>query len=190
MNNKTKTFILIIIFALGIILAIAAYNMLSKNISPDNSLNQDNLSQAEQQTEEKTPALDFTVIDLEGNDIMLSEMFGKPIVLNFWASWCPPCRSEMAEFNEVYQQTGENITFMMVNLVDGQRETKEKGLQYIQKEGFSFPVYFDTEQEAAYIYGITSIPVTLFIDKDGNIVAAAQGALNTKSLQNGIELIK
>jgi peroxiredoxin len=77
-----------------------------------------------------------------------------------------------------------------VDLVDGQRETKETGAQYIEEQGFSFPVYFDVEQEAASAYGILSIPTTLFIDKDGYIVTGVQGAIDAKTLRKGIDLIK
>ncbi len=77
---------------------------------------------------------------------------------------------------------------MMVNLVDGQRETTETGAQYITDQGFAFPVYFDTEQEAAGAYGIMSIPTTLFIDKDGYIITGAQGPIDAETLKKGIEL--
>lgn len=96
----------------------------------------------------------------------------------------------MPEFNKVYEEVDQDITFMMVDLVDGQRETKEKGAQYVKDQGFTFPVYFDTKQDAAGKYGIASIPTTIFIDKDGYIVTGAQSAIDQKTLQKGIDLIK
>ena len=195
MNKKAKTILLVIAFAMFISIAVFAYNTLSKKVSPQNDIgvtpNQSEVSETSQDTEKrKTKAPDFTVFDANSNPVKLSDLFGKPIVLNFWASWCPPCKGEMPEFNEVYKEVGKDITFMMVDLVDGQRETKEKGAQYIKAEGFSFPVYFDTKQDAAKKYGIMSIPTTLFIDKDGYIVTGAQGAIDTKTLKKGIDLIK
>jgi len=145
--------------------------------------------QQEKESEEKQ-APDFTVEDREGNPVKLSDLFGKPIVLNFWASWCPPCKKEMPEFEQAYKQMGEDVTFVMVDLVDGRDETKAKGAQYIEEKGFSFPVYFDMEQEAAYAYGISSIPTTLFIDKDGFIVTGAYGMLDSERLQEGINRIR
>lgn len=202
MNKKGKTILFVAAFVVFIGLAVFAYNILSKELSPKNNnidiaQNKGDVSEGgegstetSQEKEPKTEAPDFTVLDKEGNTIKLSEQFGKPIVLNFWASWCGPCKSEMPEFDEVYEEEGKDVLFMMVNLVDGQRETKEKGAEYVEKQGFSFPVYFDTEQEAASAYSIRSIPTTLFIDKDGYIAAGAEGAIDADTLRKGIELIK
>ncbi|KJJ68622.1 TlpA disulfide reductase family protein [Clostridium sp. FS41] len=195
MNKKSKTILLFVAFALFIVIAVFAYDTLSKKISPQSNINviqnEGEVTQNSQNEEkEKIEAPDFTVLDIDGTPIKLSDLFGKPIVLNFWASWCSPCKSEMPEFNEVYKDLGEDITFVMVNLVDGQRETKETGTQYITEQGFSFPVYFDTEQEAANAYGIRSIPTTVFIDKDGYIVTGAQGTIDAETLKKGIDLIK
>ena len=139
--------------------------------------------------DDRLRAPDFTVLDTEGNEVKLSELFGKPIVINFWASWCPPCKSEMPEFDKVYAELGEDVTFMMVDLVDGRRETIESGAAYIAEQGYSFPVYFDAMGEASYGYGIQAIPTTLFIDKDGFVVTGAQGAIDEQTLRRGIEYI-
>ncbi|HBC26238.1 MAG TPA: hypothetical protein DC013_02380 [Ruminococcaceae bacterium] len=113
------------------------------------------------------------------------------VVLNFWASWCPPCKSEMPEFNEVYKDVEkEGVAFLMVDLVDGHYETKETGMQYIAEQGFSFPVYFDTEQKAADAYGILSIPSTILIDKEGYIATTEQGPMDAETLRKKIDAIK
>ncbi len=197
MNKNTKTIVLIGVFALFIVIAGYAYKELSKNIVPQNEMEDTQgkveSSQADendQEQEDKIKAPDFTVVDTDGNSVMLSDLIGKPIVLNFWASWCPPCKSEMPEFNEVYQDVKDDIIFMMVDLVDGQRETVDKGSNYVNDEGFTFPVYFDTKQDAAIQYGISSIPTTIFIDKDGYMVTGMQGAMDKKTLLKGISLIQ
>jgi len=176
-------------FALAIACAVIAYNTLGKQaVSQNDSRIAESGSAENGQENPKAP--DFSMIDQNGNNVTLSAMIGKPVVLNFWASWCPPCKSEMPEFDKVYAELGGEIQFMMVDLVDGRRETVEKGVQYIEEQGFSFPVYFDIRQEGAYAYGIRSIPTTLFIDWDGYIVTGVQGAINESTLRKGIALIQ
>ena len=140
-------------------------------------------------TSEQSKAPDFTVFDEDGNEVTLSDYFGKPIVVNFWASWCGPCKSEMPEFDKMYQKYGEEITFLMVNMTDGSRETEEIAKKYIEEEGFSFPIYYDLEMEAAYTYNVYSLPTTYFIGEDGVIVAQAKSALDEETLQKGIDMI-
>lgn len=134
-------------------------------------------------------APDFTVYDGEGNPVVLSDYFGKPVVLNFWASWCGPCKSEMPMFQEMYETYGEDLTFLMVNLTDGMQETVESASGYIGMQGYTFPVYYDTEQEAAYAYYVNSIPVTYFIDVEGNLAAYGMGAMDEQSFLTGVGMV-
>jgi thiol-disulfide isomerase/thioredoxin len=189
MSQKLKLGLGLAGFILLIVIASVAYNKSSNIVKPG-----ENIALAEEQGDisdsKKIKAPDFTMTDRNGNSFRLSGIGdGKPIVLNFWASWCPPCKVEMPEFDKVYKETGGEIQFIMLDLTDGQRETVQKGIRYVAEQGFSFPVYFDTGQEGAYFYGIRAIPSTLFIDKDGYIVTGAQGAINEQTLRRGIELI-
>ena len=134
-------------------------------------------------------APDFTVYDGEGNPVVLSDYFGKPIVLNFWASWCGPCKSEMPMFQEMYETYGEDMTFLMVNLTDGGQETVESAGGFIAEKGYTFPVYFDTDQQAAYAYYVSSIPVTYFIDEKGNLAAYGMGAMDEQSFLTGVDMV-
>jgi len=149
----------------------------------------------EEQSEEQSDAPDtisapdFCVYDKDGNAVNLSDFFGKPIVLNFWASWCGPCKSEMPDFNEKYAEVGDEINFVMVNMTDGQRETVEIASAFIEQNGYSFPVFYDTESEAAITYSAYSLPTSYFIDADGNLVAQAIGAIDAATLQRGIDMI-
>ena len=134
-------------------------------------------------------APDFTMLDMEGNEVKLSDFFGTPIVLNFWASWCPPCKAELPDFEEACKRYEGKVTFLMVNLTDGQRETVEVAKSYIASQGYTFPVYFDTKYEAAYTYGVSSIPQTYFINADGSLEARATGMLSAAQLEKGIGMI-
>ncbi|MBE6969684.1 MAG: TlpA family protein disulfide reductase [Ruminococcaceae bacterium] len=132
------------------------------------------------------PAPDFTVYDAEGNAVRLSDFKGKPVVLNFWASWCGPCKSEMPDFNEVWQEYGDDVQFMMINMTDGYQETMEKASAYMEGQGFDFPVYYDSEQNAAVVYGVMSIPTTFLIDAEGRAVGWAAGAIAGDVLRDAI----
>jgi len=160
------------------------------DLSSDSPSADDVPSDSPGETETREKASDFSMTDKNGNSVRLSDMAGKAIVLNFWASWCPPCRSEMPDFETAYRELGEEVQFMMVNLTDGQRETREYGENYVNGEGFTFPVFFDEEGEGASAYGIRAIPTTYFIDKDGYITTMAQGALNEQTLRQRIDMIK
>lgn len=135
-------------------------------------------------------APDFTMTDASGEEVKLSDFFDKPVVLNFWASWCGPCKSEMPHFEDAYQKYGEDINFVIVNLTDGARETVENASDFIEEQGYTFPLYFDTNTEGAMTYGTYSIPVTYFIGADGVPVAQANGALDAATLQKGLDMIQ
>jgi len=188
MNSKNKTILGIIIFTVFLTIAYFAYVALSDNYKPNREVPLPEDSSSQDDLKNKAP--DFTVFDAQGNEVRLSDFSGKPIVLNFWASWCLPCKGEMPHFNEVYASKKHDVIFMMIDLVDGQRETQAKGQKYVKDQGYDIPIYFDSQQQAAATYGISSIPTTVFIDKDGNIVTGYQGAIDKETLLEGIDLIK
>lgn len=142
-----------------------------------------------QMQEERMEAPDFAMIDQSGQSKDLHGFFGKPIVLNFWASWCGPCKAELPDFQKAYEKYGGEVEFLMVNMTDGMRETKEKASEFLKSEGYTFPVYFDALQSAAYTYSVYSLPTTYFINADGELIAAAEGMLDAESLEKGIAMI-
>jgi thiol-disulfide isomerase/thioredoxin len=135
------------------------------------------------------PMPDFTVLDRDGNPVKLSDLRGKPVILNFWASWCGPCQSEMPDFQKAYETYGDDVHFMIVNVTDGSREAVETARAYVDGQGYTFPIYFDTTLEAAILYGASAIPLSVFMDAEGRYVAHASGALSAATLQKGIGMI-
>ena len=140
-------------------------------------------------TQELVMAPDFTVYDADGNAMNLSDFIGKPTIVNFWASWCGPYQMEMPDFDEYYKEYGENVNFLMVNMTDGSQETLESAKEFVENSGYSFPVYYDTDIDAAMTYGVNSIPSTYFIDAEGHAIARAQGMIDADTLLYGIKMI-
>lgn len=138
--------------------------------------------------EEKQLAPDFTALDGAGNTVKLSDYKGTPVVLNFWASWCPPCKAELPDFNDACT-SHTDVQFLMVNLTDGERETMETAQAFLNEAGYDFPVLFDVDSDAAVTYRVSAIPSTYFIDRDGYIVGYAQGMIDAQTLEEGIGYI-
>ena len=134
-------------------------------------------------------APDFTVYDGEGNPHKLSDFIGKPVILNFWASWCGPCQMEMPDFEEKYLAYRDDVHFLMVNLTDGSQETVDTASAFIAEKGYTFPVYFDSDMDAAYRYSVSSIPMTCFIDEEGGLVTYRRGVISGEALQNIIDTL-
>lgn len=210
MNNKKKVFATLLVLVLLIGGATLLYNNMAAKNKPDNlqvvdketskkglpgvekkdSEAQDNQESAQTEEPQQTLAPNITFYTLEGEAVELEDFLGKPTVINFWASWCPPCKMEMPDFEDAYLEMGDEINFVMLNMVDGRQETVEKASKFIEDEGYTFPVFFDTEQDGAATYQVSSLPSTYFLDKDGYLVAGVTGAIDEETLRRGIQIAK
>ncbi|MBR1816778.1 MAG: redoxin domain-containing protein [Lachnospiraceae bacterium] len=139
--------------------------------------------------EQVMTAPDFKFLNNDGEEAHLSDYFGKPVVLNFWATWCGPCQMEMPYFDTAYQKYGEDINFLIIDITDGSRDTVESARAFVEDKGFSFPIGFDTEYDGAYTYGVSSIPMTFFIDKDGVPQVYQIGTIDEDVLNEQLELL-
>ncbi len=188
MKNILK-WIIIAVALVGIIVGASfLYKNLSKVYNTDNLASNAPTESKDENAQEDYSAPDFTVVDYGGNKVRLSDFKGKPVVLNFWATWCYYCKEEMPDFNKAYKKYPD-VQFLMVNATDGVRETVATAKKYVEKEKFDFDVFFDTELQAVNNYYVTGFPATFFIDKDGNLVTYANGMINYEQLENGIKLI-
>lgn len=174
MKKSDKFILLVLAFAMLMLAATIGYRFLSEQYA---------LPQTQAPTQTTKLASDFTVYDMDGNAVALSDFFGKPIVVNFWATWCGPCKSELPAFDTMYTKYKDEVHFLMVNLTDGSRETTESVTAFVKDGGYTFPVYFDTSMEAAYTYRVSSIPMTLFINADGQPVHTQIGAMSEETLE-------
>ena len=207
MKRKIVLLSLIVVFVLLIGGASLLYSRLEQSVDSDQLATTDQAGQTDAPTQnapetdassedspsgddtpEEIPAPDFTVYDIDGKTVNLHDYLGKPIVLNFWASWCGPCKMEMPDFNEKYLELGDEVHFLMINMTGG-RETLETASTLIAESGYTFPVFYDTEGDAAATYGAYSLPTTYFIDAEGIVIARAVGAIDAATLQRGIDMI-
>jgi thiol-disulfide isomerase/thioredoxin len=115
---------------------------------------------------------DWTLTDIEGNTFNLKEKKGNVILINFWASWCPPCVAEMPDLQKLYSDYGDRVTFLFVA-----REQKQKASAFLKKKGYQLPTYFESGFTPRLLYN-TSLPTTFILDRNGKIVMAQVGAAN------------
>jgi len=132
------------------------------------------------------PAPDFTLQTMTGEPLALSDLRGKAVVLNFWATWCPPCRAEMPELQAAYAAYAPGgLVVLGVN----QAEDRATVQAFLDELGLTFPVVLDTQYEAASRYSVNSLPTTFFIDRDGVIRDIVVGQMNAAVLSEHIKTI-
>lgn len=124
-------------------------------------------------------APDFSFTYLDGTKASLAQLRGKPVFLNFWATWCPPCVGEMPHFNAVYPRYKDKVNFLAVSLDDNMQEAAA----FIQQKGYSFPVGYGDVNDLAGKYDIQGIPTSLLLDANGKIIASKIGAMTEAELE-------
>lgn len=200
-KNLLKTVLSLVIMA---VLLGGAYFVSSRNGNDDNNVTENNVAESSTPSVQDgegsntdsnlTPAIDFELSDLEGNKVKLSDYKGKIVFVNFWATWCPPCKSEMPEFNEAnkeFEQNGDAV-LLAVNLTTGgaQRETEERVRNFVKDNGYTMKVLLDKTGNVANKYNIYSIPTTYVIDKNGNISTYFEGAINKERLMSAYNKLR
>lgn len=134
-------------------------------------------------------AIDVTFYDSEGKAVKLSDYYGKPVVMNFWATWCGYCKKEMPDFQEVYEEYKDKVEFLFINSTDGSRETREKAETYLKEQGYTIPAFYDEDLDAVYTYSVNSLPTTMLLDKQGRVAAYAPGLVGKEALANALDAL-
>lgn len=132
------------------------------------------------------PAPEISLLTREGTPFRLSEARGKVVVVNFWASWCAPCREEMPGFEAAYQERSSDVLFVGVNTTSV--DTRAEALAFAERLGVTFPIVMDTEGVAQRTYGVRGLPATFFIGRDGTMKAKALGPVLKDRLREQLEL--
>lgn len=186
-----------LLLGVGLVIVLAVAGFLYTRLAPAaendqlaNKPTQSQDSSASSSQQQANPAPSFPMEDVQGNTVQLSDFLGqKPIFLNFWASTCPPCKQEMPDIQALYEQYGDQIQFVLVNVGAAMNDTREKAQSYLSEEKFTFPVYYDVDYQAITAYGLNSFPTSFFIDAQGNLVTYGRGMLSASMLQKGLNLI-
>ncbi|ADL11561.1 TlpA family protein disulfide reductase [Acetohalobium arabaticum] len=125
-------------------------------------------------------APDFTLTDLNGKKVKLSDFKGQVVFLNFWATWCPPCRAEMPHIQEIHQEKGNKVKVLAVNVKESPKKVKE----FMEKNGYNFTVLMDKTGEVANDYLVRGIPKTLIINQERVITTEHVGSMNKTKMNN------
>lgn len=177
----------IIIIMAGLLMVVNGAININKELSVKNETKTESTTKA-------NLAKDFTLYDQNGNKHTLSDYKGKTVFLNFWATWCPPCREEMPYIDELYKEYGENKEDVIILGIAapnvGGEGTKDEIVKFLSTKGYDFPVVMDESGEFLNKYTITAFPTTFIINSDGEIVKKVPGSMNKATMKKVIEAAK
>ena len=188
-----KVFGLILVAAL---IAIAVTSMVKKNVDQEDSFDDEQRGvdlvgvAANEGLNKGEQAPDFELTTLDGEPIRLSELQGKKVILNFWATWCPPCKAEMPHMQNFYEDyaESENVEIVAVNLTSGDREASVE--EFVKDYGLTFPIPMDVEGEVGQKFQAVTIPTSYIIDTNGLIQHKIVGPMDETMIQDFVSNIK
>ncbi|MFD1031616.1 TlpA family protein disulfide reductase [Metaplanococcus flavidus] len=172
---------------IGAMLAWAIYDFTLPGNSSDNPQSADSGEAVETGLAVGETAPDFTLQTLDGEEASLSDFRGKPVFVNFWATWCPPCRAEMPDMEKLYGNM--DIEVLAVNLTDTEKSEGDVA-SFVEETALTFPILMDTEGELSSAYNVKAYPTSYLIDGDGMISFIAYGAMNYNQMVQEFEKMK
>ena len=134
---------------------------------------------------QERPAADFTLPDLNGNRVSLSQFRGQPLVINFWATWCPPCRSETPRLIEAYQREHGGVAFIAIS-----DETADVVGPFVKANAVPYVVLLDSGDRVSSDYGVRALPTTFFVNRDGEIKVRYVGEMSANIIERALGRIK
>lgn len=131
---------------------------------------------------------DFEFQDRDGNTVNFDSFRGKPVVINFWGTWCPFCVMEMADFDKAAGEYGDKVNFLFLDAENSEDVTEKDVLDYLADKGYeNINTYFDKPGYGMYMFGINSFPATIYIDSEGYLFNAKVGMTDYNSIVENIE---
>ncbi|PIC65901.1 thiol-disulfide oxidoreductase [Sporosarcina sp. P21c] len=194
MSRKTLGYI-ITACIIGTLIFIMVENTVGQKKAVETPITQVNPEDAvqgeEEGLEQYSPAPDFTLETLAGETVTLSELKGKKVILNFWATWCPPCKAEMPHMESFYSKlTDEDqVELIAVNVTESERLGIDEVETFVDSYELSFPIPLDKTAEVTHKYGVISMPTTFMIDTQGRIAQKVVGPLDEKTLNELVDFM-
>ena len=177
-NNKLTILGIVLVFVVAGIFFIANNDEKEKEV-----VQQSNVEEIVLEKGKEVP--NFTLTDLDGNDVNLNDYRGKIVLLNFWATWCKYCDEEMPDLEKIYSEN-DDVVILAVNVKESQRKVSK----YIEEGEYTFPVLLDGNGDLAKVYYVSSFPSTYFVSKDGLLVGAVPGMLTYDQMEQILEYIR
>ncbi len=143
------------------------------------------LEQLPSTASQERPAPDFTLPDLNGARVSLAQVRGRPVVINFWATWCPPCRDEIPRLIEAYQREKESVAFLAIS-----DEPADVVGPFVKEHAIPYVNLLDGGDRVSSTYGIRALPTTVFISRDSEIMVFYTGEMSARIIEEGLRRIK
>ncbi len=134
-------------------------------------------------------APDFELLNITGQPMKLSDFAGKKVILNYWATWCPPCRAEMPHMEKIFKDNEEDVVVLAVNLTNTE-QNRDQVSNFVEDFGLTFPIVMDEKGDVSSTYQVIAYPTTYIIDSQGIIQEVFQGAINYDIMEKAISRIE
>ncbi|RUS45697.1 redoxin domain-containing protein [Cohnella sp. AR92] len=169
-----------------VLFALLAYGIYQSRLDDDPSDRVETARQAESGIRKGQLAPDFQLSDRAGNPVRLSDFRGRTVFVNFWATWCPPCKAEMPHMQRVYEEYKEqDVVILSVNLTTTEKKAAAVD-HFVSEYGLTFPVVLDADGTVKQLYQVTAYPTTYVLDKQGIIRNKFTGAINDETMKQVI----
>ena len=181
----------VLLLIMGVMTLTGFMNKMTEDLADPGSLSGGEVQESAAEERPEIPAPDFTLKDQFGTEHTFSDYKGKTVFLNFWATWCPPCKSEMPDIQKLYEAYGFNEGELIVLGIAGpglgQEGSSEEIAAFLEENSYTFPVIMDESGSLFYWYGISAYPTTFMIDAEGNVFGYVQGAITGEIMESIVQ---
>ena len=184
----------ILLVVMGLWMSVSAASSISAQLQNQQTATAQQDAQTEPEVDENgrqiIPAYDFTLTDQYGQTHTLSDYKGKVVFLQFFATWCGYCKAELPYVQQIYEDLPEDVVILVVNQPGGRETSREGVIEFLEEQGYTFPVVFDEDGSVNAGYGITGLPTTYLINQQGNIYGYMPGAMDKETMLQVIDMAR